>query len=371
MPILPVLGRFTERQNARQAFFFAGRIIFLSSITREILFARARGDATLCGLGTRSADRIFNVVLLLEYVIMALEVKCSCGEVLHVAEQSAGKRVKCPECGKSVQVPGGGASDWQVRCSCGQTLKAKPEWAGKRIRCPACKDELQVPARASSAFGASTARDAPSSRNTPKGRQRAPESAHDDEETPRPRKEKSFLQRAAKSAHAQYGKEPVLWLYFMTATGIFVTLALPVMLVIAIRMVSLSYSSNHWPTTPCTITVSHIKEERTMRRLRERISYVPHVEFNYIVDNRFLHSDRLSFHLGNYTLEEDAREIVAKYSVGSKHEAYYSPTDPTQAVLIPGGSVSVWFAFLLPAMCLLGPYFLYTYGLAAWYRMQH
>src|SRR5262249_30951214 len=32
-----------------------------------------------------------------------------------------------------------------VKCSCGRTLLLKPEFAGKRVKCPLCKTSLQVP----------------------------------------------------------------------------------------------------------------------------------------------------------------------------------------------------------------------------------
>ena len=36
---------------------------------------------------------------------MPISVECSCGRVLSVKEEVAGRRVRCPECRKPVRVP--------------------------------------------------------------------------------------------------------------------------------------------------------------------------------------------------------------------------------------------------------------------------
>ena len=37
---------------------------------------------------------------------MPIEIYCACGKKLRARDESAGKKVKCPACGKSVPVPG-------------------------------------------------------------------------------------------------------------------------------------------------------------------------------------------------------------------------------------------------------------------------
>jgi len=83
-----------------------------------------------------------------------MQVKCPCGKLLKVPDTAAGKRVKCPACGKVLQVPAESgipapppaASDKIiVECSCGKKLAAPASAAGKQVRCPACKSLIPVP----------------------------------------------------------------------------------------------------------------------------------------------------------------------------------------------------------------------------------
>jgi len=83
-----------------------------------------------------------------------MQVKCPCGKLLKVPDTAAGKRVKCPACGKVFQVPDGpsappstpAASDKIiVECSCGKKLAVPANAAGKQVRCPACKAVIPVP----------------------------------------------------------------------------------------------------------------------------------------------------------------------------------------------------------------------------------
>jgi len=92
---------------------------------------------------------------------MSVEVVCPCGRTIRAGSEMAGKRVKCPECGRPVTVPGASrpTPDEKVatvatRCKCGRTIRAKKELAGKVVRCPECGDPVPIPDDASSgSFG--------------------------------------------------------------------------------------------------------------------------------------------------------------------------------------------------------------------------
>jgi hypothetical protein len=52
----------------------------------------------------------FTVLTNLFAATMPIRLTCPCGKALNVADTMAGKTVKCPGCGKAIQVPGGGTA---------------------------------------------------------------------------------------------------------------------------------------------------------------------------------------------------------------------------------------------------------------------
>lgn len=73
---------------------------------------------------------------------MPIPIKCECGKSVSVPDKFAGKRVKCPGCGKAVQVPVADAI--RVECVCGRAFRASRKLAGKTVRCPNCDTALQI-----------------------------------------------------------------------------------------------------------------------------------------------------------------------------------------------------------------------------------
>jgi len=102
-----------------------------------------------------------------------MEYRCSCGRVLRVPDGMAGKKGKCPGCGKIFDLPAGpgpqpgskpaqarppAAADSQgaggkitLKCSCGRSLSVPASAAGKQVKCPACGSAVPVPAASSPA----------------------------------------------------------------------------------------------------------------------------------------------------------------------------------------------------------------------------
>src|SRR5712691_9972806 len=93
---------------------------------------------------------------------MTIRITCPCGKQLQARDDYAGKRVKCPTCGKTLAVPGGGdgaaaealttkpdpakkAAAIHFACACGRQLQARPELAGRRTKCPDCGEALIIP----------------------------------------------------------------------------------------------------------------------------------------------------------------------------------------------------------------------------------
>ena len=98
-----------------------------------------------------------------------MQVTCSCGKVLNVPENLAGKSGRCPACKKIFQMPGAPPavplpSRITVTCSCGKKLAAPATAAGKKVLCPKCSKELTVPggaAKPSSVAAGGSKRSAP------------------------------------------------------------------------------------------------------------------------------------------------------------------------------------------------------------------
>ncbi|SMP73139.1 hypothetical protein SAMN06265222_11631 [Neorhodopirellula lusitana] len=84
---------------------------------------------------------------------------CVCGKRLSVVKGARAKKVKCPGCAALLSVPATAAasptsstaaqaqaSNFKLKCRCGQILSLKAEMRGKKVRCPGCSQTLQVPA---------------------------------------------------------------------------------------------------------------------------------------------------------------------------------------------------------------------------------
>lgn len=76
-----------------------------------------------------------------------IEFKCpACTKSLTIDAKGAGKMIKCPDCGATVQVPGKPSSDVQFKCQhCGRALNAPSGKIGQACRCPDCKGISPVP----------------------------------------------------------------------------------------------------------------------------------------------------------------------------------------------------------------------------------
>jgi len=82
-----------------------------------------------------------------------IKIKCgSCGRILGVPEKFAGKRIHCPKCKASINVPAptesGGTQQETIKfhCpKCSQKIGLPANYAGKQVRCAKCRNLLRVP----------------------------------------------------------------------------------------------------------------------------------------------------------------------------------------------------------------------------------
>lgn len=78
---------------------------------------------------------------------MPIQTRCQCGKTLNVPDAMAGKAVKCPECGQSVRVPGGGAGQLAQAASATSSrmndlFSEEGFSAHVAAVCPACRAEM-------------------------------------------------------------------------------------------------------------------------------------------------------------------------------------------------------------------------------------
>ncbi len=72
---------------------------------------------------------------------------CSCGSVVTLPQQSAGRQMRCPRCLTLLDIPTGEADAGLIRwhCKCGLRLKASQRAAGRPVLCPRCGATTLVP----------------------------------------------------------------------------------------------------------------------------------------------------------------------------------------------------------------------------------
>lgn len=91
--------------------------------------------------------------------------------------------------------------------------------------------------------------------------------------------------------------------------------------------------SQHWPNTMATIEVSKVK---TRSRRRGRKSKRLIIRYRYQVDDHSYSYDRARF-LQNVFVTNSAKESISRqFPVDSVAPVYFDPSDPQNAVLIPG-----------------------------------
>lgn len=83
-----------------------------------------------------------------------IRYKCECGKVYQLAEEKAGRKMKCPACGavgRAADAPEAGTSPGQAQgvvrfsCECGRRYRAAICLAGSVVKCTNCGRQLRVP----------------------------------------------------------------------------------------------------------------------------------------------------------------------------------------------------------------------------------
>jgi hypothetical protein len=109
-----------------------------------------------------------------------------------------------------------------------------------------------------------------------------------------------------------------------------------------VRQLYLGHVSKGWPQTEGSVVESEVTKERVERsrgdsgRPRYETRYRPRVRYHYTVERQTYSSERIGFGSESMRDRKVADAIAQKYPAGSQPVVYYSPDDPTTAVLEPG-----------------------------------
>jgi hypothetical protein len=96
--------------------------------------------------------------------------------------------------------------------------------------------------------------------------------------------------------------------------------------------------SKGWPTVPGKVISSKVEADPG----KGGTVYSPDVDYSYTVNGTAFISDRLTFGRVNTGNPAPAQVVVGKYPVDREVTVFYSPKDPTLAVLEPGIHGATW-----------------------------
>jgi hypothetical protein len=104
------------------------------------------------------------------------------------------------------------------------------------------------------------------------------------------------------------------------------------------RYLRLAAAAAQWPVVAGKVISVEIVERIDKTEDGPSRVFVPQVHYVYNADGVSRDGSVIRFGLENrgYSLEQQAREFLARYSVGSKVEVRYEPQNPAIAVLEPG-----------------------------------
>jgi hypothetical protein len=114
--------------------------------------------------------------------------------------------------------------------------------------------------------------------------------------------------------------------------GIFLALGAIPLAVKSMRRLRLYRQAQDWPKVAATITQSAIREDTDS----DGTSYLPEFSYRYTVAGCEYRSTAHSEGLPFPSTEDDARQMVKKFAVGSAVQVAVNPTNPADAMLDTG-----------------------------------
>jgi hypothetical protein len=111
-----------------------------------------------------------------------------------------------------------------------------------------------------------------------------------------------------------------------------------------VRQRSRAQASSGWPSVQGRALSAEVKT-RVSRNTKSHVthrSYVPSVEYEYLVDGAAYRSSQVVFGELSSTLPADAQHIISETVKGDTVQVFYNPQNPQEAVLVnakaPGSS---------------------------------
>ncbi len=135
----------------------------------------------------------------------------------------------------------------------------------------------------------------------------------------------------------------------------------------ATRTIIRAHRSHGWKTIEGEVVTSNVKSHVSSGDDDYSLSYIPVIEYQYLVEGEMKTSDKIGLVGWNDYKELTANAVADRYSVGRRVRVYCSPYDPDLVVLEPGlrwphiSELLVGLFFLTAGMTLL-----WVFGWMSW-----
>lgn len=96
--------------------------------------------------------------------------------------------------------------------------------------------------------------------------------------------------------------------------------------------------SASWPSAPAKVEFAQVISEtsKSGRRSRERTTYKPSIEYDYVVDGKTYRGERLSFSPVTSSDRHSMQALATSLLDANDVEAFYDPNNPAEATLVTG-----------------------------------
>ncbi|MDA1008729.1 MAG: DUF3592 domain-containing protein [Planctomycetota bacterium] len=150
------------------------------------------------------------------------------------------------------------------------------------------------------------------------------------------------------------------WIFIAYAfTAVFGIMALA-FLYWGINKIDLGRKSEHWPTTTGLVTRSEVVETVSNDKYGVQRSYVPIVEYEFVVNGVTQKGDVISYRVDGYS-KQDADAVVAQHPIATPTTVHYDADDPTSAVLKSGVDGGFGFVLGIGGILLVGAFIMFVF----------
>ena len=108
-------------------------------------------------------------------------------------------------------------------------------------------------------------------------------------------------------------------------------------------------SAQSWPSADAQILSSEIE----ISRVKNSTSYEAKFDYAFDVDGQEWHGHQYGFFVFSGS-EEASEELVNRYPVGTEHQVFYNPSQPSDAVMDRSLGPAVWFCIGPITMTIIG-----------------